>query len=116
MPNIEVGKVTASPANPKMPSELSTSAFADPMSLRVTMSLPMPLTAPHQKFMSPDSSRKNYKTGVSLEPEVVLALDTLAARSGLNRSWVLNTIVREYLRLAEANTTIAFPSRDAIIS
>ena len=75
-----------------------------------------PLTASHLKFMSFDSSRKNYKTGVSLEPEVVDALDTLAARSGLNRSWVLNTIVREYLRLAQENATVSFPSRDAIIS
>jgi len=61
------------------------------------------------------SPRKNFTTGVSLEPEVVRSLDELAARSGLNRSWVLNTIVREYLRLAQEHAATTFPTREAII-
>jgi metal-responsive CopG/Arc/MetJ family transcriptional regulator len=65
--------------------------------------------------MSSKSNRKNYTTGVSLEPEVVRSLDELAAQSGLNRSWVLNTIVREYLRLAQMHPLTGFPSREAII-
>jgi metal-responsive CopG/Arc/MetJ family transcriptional regulator len=75
------------------------------------------LTAsPHPQVMSTKSpQRKNYTTGVSLEPEVVRSLDELAARSGLNRSWVLNTIVREYLRLAQEHASITFPAREAII-
>ena len=77
----------------------------------------MPLMASaHPKFMSTKPSpRKNYTTGVSLEPEVVRSLDELATRTGLNRSWVLNTIVREYLRLASEQATVSFPTRESII-
>jgi predicted transcriptional regulator len=59
--------------------------------------------------------RKNYTTSVSLEPEVVRSLDELATRSGLNRSWVLNTIVRDYLRLAQEHASSTFPTRESII-
>ncbi len=52
-------------------------------------------------FMSSNSSRKKFTTGVSLEPEVIRSLDELVVLTGLNRSWVLNTIVLEYLRLAQ---------------
>jgi metal-responsive CopG/Arc/MetJ family transcriptional regulator len=65
---------------------------------------------------SQSSSRKNYRTGVSLEPEVVRSLDELVVQTGLNRSWVLNTIVREYLRLAAAGNTPPLMTREAIIS
>ncbi len=64
--------------------------------------------------MSLQTSSKNYRTGVSLEPEVVRSLDELAAQTGLNRSWVLNTIVREYLRLAQERS-LTLPTREAII-
>lgn len=61
------------------------------------------------------SSPPKYKTGVSLEPEVARSLDELAARSGLNRSWVLNAIVREYLRLTPEPEVAPLLSREAII-
>jgi predicted transcriptional regulator len=64
--------------------------------------------------MSNQSSRTKYKTGVSLEPEVVRSLDELAAQTGLTRSWVLNTIVMEYLRLSR-QADLPLPSREAII-
>jgi hypothetical protein len=58
---------------------------------------------------------KNYKTGVSLEPEVVNYLDELAARTGLNRSWLLNTIVAEHAKLARDRGLVPPLSRAAII-
>jgi hypothetical protein len=70
---------------------------------------------PESQVMSTKSTRKNYMTGVSLEPEVVRSLDELAAQSGLNRSWVLNTIVREYLRLTQQYPAVSFPTRETII-
>ena len=72
--------------------------------------------AANRKVMSSISPRKKFTTGVSLEPEVVQSLDALVVQTGLNRSWVLNTIVREYLRLAqEGNATHLF-TREAIIN
>ena len=62
------------------------------------------------------SSRKNFITGVSLEPEVVRSLDQLAVQTGLSRSWVLNTIVREYLRLMGERDVPPLGSREAIIN
>ena len=64
---------------------------------------------------SPSPSRQNYKTGVSLEPEVVNYLDELAARTGLNRSWLLNTIVAEHAKLARDRGLVPPLSRGAII-
>jgi predicted DNA-binding protein len=64
---------------------------------------------------SSSSPRKNYITGVSLEPEVVDRLDQLAVQTGLNRSWVLNTIVREYLRIMGERDVAPLPPREAII-
>ncbi len=67
-------------------------------------------TLPSASFpnMSTDNKRKaapkakgRYFTGVSLEPEVVAYVDELAARMGLNRSFVINTIVYEYAKLME---------------
>jgi hypothetical protein len=51
--------------------------------------------------------RTKYKTGVSLEPEVVRSLDQLAVLVGLDRSSVLNTIVRDYLRFAQQHQHVS---------
>ena len=40
-------------------------------------------------------------TGVSFEPQVLDYLNDLSKRMGMNRSWVLNTIVYEYAKLIE---------------
>jgi hypothetical protein len=61
------------------------------------------------------SPRKNFITGVSLEPEVVRSLDQLAVQTGLSRSWVLNTIVRDYLRLMGERDATPPLSREAVI-
>ena len=66
--------------------------------------------------MSSISSRKKFTTGVSLEPDVLQYLDQLTTQTSLNRSWVLNAIVREYIRLAHHGEPAPFPSREAIIS
>ena len=60
--------------------------------------------------------QQKFTTGVSLEPEVVQSLDALVVQTGLNRSWVLNTIVREYLRLAQEGNTTPLFTREAIIN
>ncbi|HEY7119034.1 MAG TPA: ribbon-helix-helix protein, CopG family [Tepidisphaeraceae bacterium] len=66
--------------------------------------------------MSSNPNRKqNYKTGVSLEPEVVSYLDQLAAQTGLNRSWLLNTIVAEHARVARERGLVPPLSRGAVI-
>jgi hypothetical protein len=67
-------------------------------------------------FMSSNSSRKKFTTGVSLEPEVVRSLDELVVQTGLNRSWVLNTIVLEYLRLAQQGNVTDLITREGIIN
>ena len=66
--------------------------------------------------MSSTSPRRKFTTGVSLEPEVVQSLDALVLQTGLNRSWVLNTIVREYLRLARQGNAAPLLTREAIIN
>ncbi len=65
--------------------------------------------------MSLNSSRTKYKTGVSLEPEIARSLDELVAMSGLNRSWVLNAIVRDYLRYMPPPYRLPLASREAVI-
>jgi hypothetical protein len=66
--------------------------------------------------MSSNPSRTKYKTGVSLEPEVVRSLDELATVIGLDRSSVLNTIVRDYLRFAQQRSSFSGPAgKEAII-
>ena len=40
-------------------------------------------------------------TGVSFEPQVLEYLNDLSRRMGMNRSWVINTIVYEYAKLIE---------------
>lgn len=65
---------------------------------------------------NPSTQRtKNFKTGVSLEPEVINYLDLLAAQTGLNRSWLLNTIVAEHAKLARDRGLVPPLSRGAII-
>jgi hypothetical protein len=65
---------------------------------------------------TPQPKRKtNYKTGVSLEPDVVDYLDELAAQTGLNRSWLLNEIVAEHARVARDRGLVPPLSRGAII-
>ena len=66
--------------------------------------------------MSSNSSRKKFITGVSLEPEVVRSLDALVVQTGLNRSWVLNTIVREYLRISLEGGVAPLMTREWIIN
>ena len=62
------------------------------------------------------SEKKNrFYTGVSLEPQVSEYLNDLARRMGMNRSWVLNTIVQEYARYIEDKNLTPLESREAII-
>lgn len=42
-----------------------------------------------------------FYTGVGLDQEVVRYVDELASRMGLDRSFVLNTIIYEYAKLIE---------------
>lgn len=67
--------------------------------------------------MSSDSSikSKRFYTGVSLEPEVTQYLDGLSRRMGMNRSWVLNTIVQEYAAFIEKKNIMPLASREDII-
>jgi len=67
--------------------------------------------------MSSKTRRKNnrYYTGVSLEPGVSAYLDDLAQRMGMNRSWVLNTIVHEYAGFIEQKNLAPLASKEAII-
>jgi hypothetical protein len=58
---------------------------------------------------------KRFYTGVSLEPEVGEYLNDLSRRMGMNRSWVLNTIVHEYAKFIESKNLTPLESREAII-
>lgn len=49
--------------------------------------------------------------GVSLEPSVMMYLDELAARMGMSRSWVLNTIVYEYAKIVEKKNLVPLAAR-----
>lgn len=62
-------------------------------------------------------TRRNDRryTGVSLEPEIMNYLDDLSQRMGLNRSWVLNTIVYEYAKMIEMRDLKPLQSKEAII-
>ena len=60
-------------------------------------------------------TRQKFTTGVSLEPDVVEYLNWLECQTDLNRSWLLNAIVREYVRaLGERAQTRPAP-HEAII-
>jgi predicted transcriptional regulator len=65
--------------------------------------------------MSVNNKSTRFRTGVSLEPEVTTYLDNLARRMGMNRSWVLNTIVCEYAKFMEQKNISPLQSREAII-
>jgi metal-responsive CopG/Arc/MetJ family transcriptional regulator len=47
------------------------------------------------------TAKDRFYTGVSLDQEVVRYVDELAGRMGLDRSYVINTIVYEYAKLIE---------------
>jgi len=57
----------------------------------------------------------HFYTGVSLERPVVDYLDDLSERMGMNRSWVLNTIVYEYAKLIENKKLMPQRSIEAMI-
>jgi predicted transcriptional regulator len=65
--------------------------------------------------MSIANKSTRFRTGVSLEPEVTTYLDNLAHRMGMNRSWVLNTIVYEYAKFMEQKNLSPLQSREAVI-
>jgi len=54
---------------------------------------------------------KRIIAGVSLEPSVMMYLDELAARMGMSRSWVLNTIVYEYAKIVEKTSLVPLAAR-----
>ena len=68
------------------------------------------LTTRFPNFMTQHKSNRFY-TGVSLEPEVSDYLNDLARRMGMNRSWVLNTIVYEYAKIVEMKQITPLISR-----
>jgi predicted transcriptional regulator len=51
--------------------------------------------------MSNIKIKPRYVTGITLDSEIQVYLDDLAARMRSSRSWVLNTIVYEYARMIE---------------
>jgi hypothetical protein len=69
---------------------------------------------PQASHRTPQNVSRKY-TGVSLEPEIMFYLDELAARMGMSRSWVLNTIVYEYAKLIEKQNLKPLQSREAVI-
>lgn len=74
-----------------------------------------PRNSHHMSNGSPTKRKRNYKTGVSLEPEIVSYLDELSSQTGLNRSWILNTIVSQHAQLARRSGVVPPLSREAII-
>lgn len=52
--------------------------------------------------------------GISFRPEVLAYLDELAMQAGMNRSWVLNTIVLEHARSNPAQAP-SLLSKEAVI-
>jgi metal-responsive CopG/Arc/MetJ family transcriptional regulator len=69
----------------------------------------------HFMRLNNKKSKERFRTGVSLEPEVTEYLDDLARRMGMNRSWVLNTIVHEYAKVMEQKNLMPLWSREALI-
>ncbi len=68
-----------------------------------------------QHLTTSSQEPRKYYTGVSLEHEVTEYLDDLARRMGMNRSWVLNTIVHEYAAFMENKQLTPLPSNEGII-
>jgi metal-responsive CopG/Arc/MetJ family transcriptional regulator len=46
-------------------------------------------------------SPRRYLTGITIEPEVREYVDALAAQMRMSRSWVINTLIREYATLMQ---------------
>ena len=63
-----------------------------------------------QHFMAQRKSNR-FHTGVSFEPAVSDYVNDLARRMGMNRSWVLNTIVYEYAKIVEMKNITPLVSR-----
>jgi len=62
-------------------------------------------------FMSSRDNIKRVIAGVSLETAVMPYLDELAARMGMSRSWVLNTIVYEYAKILDSKNLVPLAAR-----
>jgi predicted DNA-binding protein len=58
---------------------------------------------------------KRCYTSFSLEPAVSAYIDDLSERMGMNKSWVVNTIIYEYAKVIEAKNLKPLSSREAII-
>ncbi|HEX8340106.1 MAG TPA: hypothetical protein VF624_04290 [Tepidisphaeraceae bacterium] len=53
--------------------------------------------------------------GISFRPEVLQYLDLVAQQAGMSRSWVVNAIVLEHAKLAEADKLPPLLSKEAVI-
>jgi hypothetical protein len=62
-----------------------------------------------------NSKRPRYYTGVTLQPDVLSYVDDLARQTDTNRSWIINAIVQQYAKLAQANTSVPLMSKEAVI-
>jgi hypothetical protein len=58
---------------------------------------------------------KRCYTSFSLEPVVAAYIGDLSERMGMNKSWVVNTIIYEYAKVIEAKNLKPLSSREAII-
>jgi hypothetical protein len=67
------------------------------------------MTQPH------NPKRPRYYTGVTLQPDVLTYVDALARQTDTNRSWIINAIVQQYAKLAQANAPMPLESKEAII-
>lgn len=50
---------------------------------------------------NPRKSKDRYYTGITLQPDVLQYVDTLAQQTDTNRSWIINAIVQEYVKLTQ---------------
>jgi predicted DNA-binding protein len=58
---------------------------------------------------------KRCYTSFSLEPTVAAYIDDLSERMGMNKSWVVNTIIHEYAKVIEDKNLKPLSSREALI-
>lgn len=61
----------------------------------------------------PKSTR--YYTGVTLQPDVLTYVDGLAQQTNTNRSWIINAIVQEYVKLTQHKQPTPLGSKEAVI-
>lgn len=61
----------------------------------------------------PDGMRRY--AGISFRPEVLQYLDLVADQIGMNRSWVLNTIVSEHAKRQQALEPTSLLSKETVI-